>query len=262
MKTTLIALFGEIRKGLLISWTYKVNQLISLLTLGFIFFVIVYMMGGGKIDPAKAGSALVGYLIWMYVVSAISDLSFGLRAEMSAGTLEQLEMSPVRVGLLLVGRVIANIIITTIQVMVLGTVILLIFKIRIPWRLEALPAFLLTLVGVLGFGFLIAGAVLIFKQVESFANLMNTALAFLIGSLLTVSVLPAWLAGISMSLPSTLGIIVIRRIIFEGKTLANTWQDGSLVGLAINSILYLLIGWTIFFLCERLAKNRGSLGQY
>jgi ABC-2 type transport system permease protein len=59
-----------------------------------------------------------------------------------------------------------------------------------------------------------------------------------------------------------LGIIVIRSIALEGKTLAETWQDGSLIALIINSVVYLLIGLGVFIYCENIAKNRGSLGHY
>jgi ABC-2 type transport system permease protein len=134
--------------------------------------------------------------------------------------------------------------------------------VRIPLRLEALPALLLTLLGVCGFGFIIAGAMLIFKQVESFSNLMTNGLAFLNGAFLPVSAMPIWMATIAKTLPSTLGIIVIRKIILEGKSLAATWRDGSLVELAVNSVIYFVVGWLVFAVCERIAKNRGSLGQY
>jgi len=258
----LVALLGEIRKGLLIGWAYKANQLISFLTLGFIFVVIVFFMTGGTLDPVRIAPAIIGYLTWMYVVAVLGDLAFGLRAEMSAGTLEQLAMSPAPVGLLLTARVIVNIIVTTIEVILMAILVLVIFDIHINWSIDVLPILLLTLVGVLGFGFMIAGVVLIFKQIESFINLFNNLLAFLNGTFLPVSAMPGWLAAIAMAIPSTSGIIVIRKLMLDGKSLTDTWRDGSLVGLAINSVCYLLIGWIIFVVCERVAKRRGSLGQY
>jgi ABC-2 type transport system permease protein len=262
MKTALTAFLGEIRKCLLITWTYKANTFISLFTLGFIFIGIVFFVSGGKLEPDKIVSALLGYLVWMYAVSAISDMSYGLSVEISAGTLEQLEMSPAPISLLLSGRVIANLMISTVQVILMGYAMYLLFGIRFPLKLEALPVLLVTLVGVFGFGFIIAGAMLIFKQVESFSNLMNNALAFLNGSFLPVSAMPTWMAVIATTLPSTQGIVVIREITLENKTMVATWQDGSLIGLVIHSAIYLVVGWLIFSACERVAKNRGSLGQY
>ena len=262
MKSPLVALLGEVRKGLLISWTYKVNQLIGLLTLGFIFYIIVFFMGGGKPDPGQIASALLGYLVWMYVASALGDLTYGLRGEINAGTLEQLAMSQAPVWFLLIGRVITNLVITSVQVILMGVVTLSIIDVRINFRPEALLALGITFIGVLGFGYIIAGAMLIFKQIESLNNLFNNALAFFNGAFLPISAFPTWLASISMALPSTLGIIVIRAITLEGKTLAETWQDGSLFALIMNSVVYLLIGLGIFIFCESIAKNRGSLGQY
>jgi ABC-2 type transport system permease protein len=262
MTTSLIVLWGEVRKGLLISWTYKFNQLTSLLTLGFIFCVIVFFMGNGVLEADRIASALIGYLVWMYVVAALSDLTYGLRAEISAGTLEQLAMSPAPVGLLLFGRVMTTLIITTLQVVAMGLIVLSLLDVRISWRIEALPALLITFLGILGFGYLVAGVTVLFKQVESLTNLLSNALAFLNGAFLPISAMPAWLASISMTLPSTLGIMVIRAITLEGRTLLDTWQDGSLPALIANSTLYLLIGLGVFTMCERIAKDRGSLGQY
>jgi ABC-2 type transport system permease protein len=262
MKNLIIPLFGEIRKGLLISWTYKANQLISLLTLGFIFCIIVFFMGGGNPDPDMIASALVGYLVWMYVASALSDLTYGLRGEINAGTLEQLAMSPAPVGLLLIGRVTTNLMMTTIQVILMGTIVLSFIDVHLTIPIGALLALFITFIGVLGFGYIIAGAMLIFKQVESLNNLFSNALAFFNGAFLPISALPAWLASISVLLPSTLGIIVIRSITLEGKTLLDTWQNGSLPALITNSMVYLLLGLGIYLSCERIAKNRGSLGQY
>ena len=262
MKTFWVPLYGEFRKGLLISWTYKVNQLISLLTLGFIFFVVVFFMGGGKLDPDRIASSLVGYLVWMYVAAALGDLTYGLRGEISSGTLEQLAMSPAPIGILLIGRVIANLLITSVQVIIMGFIVLSLIHIRISIPPSAVLALLITFIGVLGFGYIIAGAMLLYKQIESMNNLFNNALAFFNGAFLPISAMPAWMAGISTLLPSTLGIIVIRSITLDGKTLLETWQDGNLIALITNSLLYLLIGLSIYTLCEQVAKKRGSLGQY
>jgi ABC-2 type transport system permease protein len=121
---------------------------------------------------------------------------------------------------------------------------------------------LLTLLGILGFGFLIAGAVLVFKQVESLANLVQNVLIFLNGSLLPVEQMPRWLSSVAHVLPTTQGIVVLRRVVLDGQRLAAVWRDGSLPWLIAHSGLFLLAGWTVFLFCERAAKRQGSLGQY
>jgi ABC-2 type transport system permease protein len=262
MRTAWIALLGEVRKGLLVGWTYRINWLTGLLTLGFIFLVIVFFLGGGVLDPGQMTSSLLGYLTWMYAALAISDLSYGLRGEMNAGTLEQMSMSPAPVGLILLGRVIANLIVTTAQVLLMGTVMSLILGIHIPLQWRGLPVLLLTLFGILGFGFVIAGVVLVFKQVESLANLIQNGLAFLNGSFLPIDALPGWMAGFARVLPSTQGIVVLRRVVLEDRSLASVWRDGSLPWLILHSAIWFVVGWLVFGFGERVAQEQGSLGQY
>ncbi len=262
MKTALVVLAGEIRKGLLNQWTYGMNAVIGLLTLGFIFFIVVFFVGGGQLEPDALASSLIGYLAWMYVALTISDLSYGLGSEISAGTLEQMAMSPMPLALILIGRVLTTLIVTTIQVIVMAGTWLLLLGVRLPINGKGILVLVVMLVGVLGFGFLIAGVTLIFKQIAALANLMNNALAFLNGAFLPISALPAWLSTISRTLPSTQGIIVLRRVTLEGQSLMQVWQDHSLIWLIFHSLIYFTIGWLAFAYCESTAKKQGTLGQY
>jgi len=262
MKEVLIAFLGETRKGLLISWTYRANMVATLLTVGFVFVGIGFLMGDGQLKPAEMGPMFLGYLVWFFAMGAISDLAWGIRGEMTAGTLEQIAMSPSPIGAVLLGRAFANLLWSIVQVLIQGTVLMLLLRIRLPMRWEGLVILGITLVGVYGFGFVIAGMTLVFKQIESMANLIQNVLLFMNGTLLPIAVMPPWLAVIAQTLPSTQGIVVLRRVVLGGSSLAGTWRDGSLVWLLVHSTAYFAVGWAVFAYCERLAKARGSLGQY
>jgi ABC-2 type transport system permease protein len=262
MKTTLIALAGEIRKSLLTAWTYRMNTLASLLTMGLVFIAIGFMMTDGSLDSQEMASTFLGFITWMYAMMAIGNVAYGVRGEMSAGTLEQMAMSPAPLGIVLLGRAIANLLVTTVQVLLLSVGMRQAVGIGAPMNPAGVVVLLLTLLGILGFGFLIAGAVLIWKQVESLANLVQNTLLFLNGSLLPVEQMPPWLSTVAHVFPSTQGIIVLRRVALGGQSLASVWQDGSLFWLVIHSGLFFLGGWIVFTFCERSAKKKGSLGQY
>lgn len=262
MKTALITLLGEVRKSLLISWTYRANVFVATFTLGFIFVGIGLLTGGGELDSEQLTFMFVGYLVWFYTRAAISDLSWGLRGEMSAGTLEQMSMSPVPIGLVLAGRVFTSLLLTTAQILIQGSVFFLLLDIRIPLRWEGIPILALTLIGVFGFGYIVAGATLVFKQSESLANVVENLLLFINGTMVPLDAMPAWLASIARAFPSTLGIAVLRRVVLDGRSLGLVWQDKSLVWLIVHSSICLAIGWLVFDRCERVAKKQGSLGQY
>ncbi len=257
-----LVLYNEIRKELIIVWNYRANAAIELLTLVLVFVFISYFAGGGELDSEGLPGSLLGFLLWFYAVFAISSMSSGITGEASIGTLEQLYMSPMPTWLVFVGRVIATFVKGTAMVALLGVILALILPVTLPLELAALPPFALTMVGLFGFGYAIGGLTLVFKQISSATSLLTNILLFLNGALLPVHHFPPWLETVAVFLPTTQGIIVLRKVVVDGASLAAVWQDGSMVFLAVQSAVYLLAGWVLFNVGERIAKQRGSLGQY
>lgn len=260
--TAAVVLFNETYKRFIVLWSYKFNFLTQTFTFAFLFVGISFFISGGSPRPEQLAPALMGYLIWFFAVAAISDLSWGIREETQTGTLEQMYMSPVPSGLLLAGRSISSLVWSSLIVVVVGGVLMLLLGIRIPVRLAGLPVFALTMAGLYGFAFILGGATILFKQVESLGNLLTNLLLFLNGSFLSVERLPGWMETVARGLPTTQGIDVLRRVVLDGASLAAVWRDGSLQWLLLNSAVYLLVGWGVFRWCEDLARKRGVLGQY
>jgi ABC-2 type transport system permease protein len=67
---------------------------------------------------------------------------------------------------------------------------------------------------------------------------------------------------IARLLPLTPGIEVLRKTLLEGASLGALAADGTLLWMVGNAVAYLLLGIVIFRWCERIAKRRGTLGQY
>ncbi|MEZ4710422.1 MAG: hypothetical protein R3A44_24685 [Caldilineaceae bacterium] len=149
-------LINETHKGLLLSWSYKFNLLTMMLTLGFVFIGIVFFMGRGDLDRAAIPSALLGYLMWFYALTAIGNMSWDLREEAQTGTLEQRYLSPAPTGLIQLGRSFSNLITTTIIVGIFTLVLIFLLGVELPLRLAGIPVFILTMMGLYGFGFLLA----------------------------------------------------------------------------------------------------------
>jgi ABC-2 type transport system permease protein len=262
VRTALLAIFNETYKRLLIMWDYKFNVLIQLVTIGLIFIGATYFIGGGQFNPSQVTSIFLGYIVWFYARIVIMNTSADLINEAEGGTLEQMYMTPTRTELLVLGRMLATLISTTIMVLLTALALIFILGIHFPLRWDGLLILVLTLAGLLGFTLILGGAALVFKQVDALADLMQNALLFLTGSLLPVSHFPNWLADIAKTLPITQGIIVLRNIELNGQSLATTWANGSLLWLIVHSAIYLSAGWIIFKWCERIAKRQGSLSQY
>lgn len=262
MKTRALVLCNEAYKRLLILWDYKFNIAAQLLTLSLIFIGASYFLGGGHFDAGQLPAMMIGYMVYFYARVIILSTGTDLISEASAGTLEQMYMSPVATEWLLLGRMLAQLISTTILALIPATGLILLLHISIPLRWESLPVLGLTLAGLFGFTLVLTGLGLVFKQIDSAVDLIQNLLLFLTGSFVPVSLFPDWLEAIARTLPTTQGIIVLRSVTLQGQSLAEVWASGSLGWLIVHTCLYLCAGWLVFKLCERYARRLGSLGQY
>ncbi|MFZ0549108.1 MAG: ABC transporter permease [Candidatus Promineifilaceae bacterium] len=260
--TLTTTILNETHKGLMLAWNYKVDLILEVFIMGFSFIGLSFLVGGGRLEGEQLSASLIGYLVWFFAIKAISDMSSNLKDEMQAGTLEQMFMSPTDTGFLVLGRSMSTLLTTTVIAALIAIGPMFLLKIRLPLSPAAVPVFIITISGLYGFGFAVGGFTLIYKQANSLSDLVQYGLVFLNGALLPIDRFPSWLAFIARLLPTTQGIIVLRQVTVDGMSLAETWQAGTLVWLIIHSAVFLLLGWLIFKWCEKIARQRGLLGQY
>ena len=70
------------------------------------------------------------------------------------------------------------------------------------------------------------------------------------------------MAAIARFFPLTSGIDVLRKTLLDQVSLGTLAGDGTLLWLVGNAAAYLALGIVMFRWCERIAKWRGTLGQY
>jgi ABC-2 type transport system permease protein len=253
---------NETRKGLLILWDYKFSVMVQMLGIFLVFLGVMFFVGRGSITQAQIASTILGFIITFYALETLGNMSYALMNEAQSGTLEQMYMSPAPSQLIVLGRSLSSLVSATVQIALMVAVTLLLFNIRFTFTLDAVAVLLITIIGLLGFGYMIGGLTLIFKQVGPLANILQNFVLIANGTFLPVEFMPAWMATIVKFIPSTLGIIALRRVVLDGDTLATLVQDGSLPVLAGYSVGLFIVGWLVYALCESVARNQGSLGQY
>jgi ABC-2 type transport system permease protein len=259
--TAAYTIMAETRKGLRLSWYYRFNLLMQLVTLSFIFLCLVFFIGNGSLRTEELSSAVLGYVVWFYAVNVINVVGIELVAEAQSGTLEQMCMSVSPSGVLLAGRAVSALITSTVMTLVLDIVLMIALRTPIPVSWTGLLLFAFTLIGIFGFGLMIAGATLVFKHVAALANLLINMMIFTNGTLLSVDHFPVWLRVAANALPGTQGVTVLREAILDGRPLSAVAHHG-LVGLLVNSAVYGVLGWVVFHAGSRRARGNGSLGQY
>lgn len=258
------SLSNEMVKGVLLAWSYRLNWFVGMMMMMMIFIAINFIVGdaAGNSRFEARSSMMIGFFITFFAVGPLNELTYGLRNEMTVGTLEQMVMSPRPVGLLLVGLALSNMMLQFVMLSATAVLLMLLLDFPLPLDLAGLPVMALIMVGVMGAGFLAAGLTIVFKHVESVVNILTNLLLFTNGTFVGVENYPDVVAGVVRLLPTTEGIIVMRQVMVDGQSLGQVWADGTLLLLILNSTVFLVFGWLVFRWCERIARRRGTLGQY
>lgn len=262
MRAIFLTLYNEIRMSLALNLRYKFNNAMRLIimTLKFIGFSIFVF--NGALNSPELPSTLLGYLVWFFSFFPLFDMGFNLRESMQEGTLEQIFMSPVPAWLIIIGRMIATLLFTAVQGVFVLLLVALLLGVLIPFNLTAFIIFMFIFIGIMGLAFMIGAITLLTKRTESLSMLCSNVLLFLSGAISPVDNLPMLLQKVSLILPTTFGIIVLRKAAIDGQGLIELWRSSVLAQHVGISCAYFLVGLSMFIWCTRLVKDRGTLGQY
>jgi len=134
--------------------------------------------------------------------------------------------------------------------------------VAIPLRWTALLPLVLLVLGSVGYSLILGGLTLLFKRLEILKEVFQVVVLIFGGVLITLERMPGWMATIARFLPLTPGVDVLRKTLLDQVSLGTLAGDGTLLWLVGNAVAYLLLGIVVFRWCERIAKRRGTLGQY
>lgn len=239
-------------------WSYIINVVMT--AADFIWWMI--LIEGGTLSASKIAPLALGYIVWAYANYIIYDANNVINETSQTGVLEQIYISSSHIHTHLLVRCIAGTLFCTIEQVIVLSAVLLFCPLAIPISFPLILTFLLTVLGIFGFAFMVAGIGLIFKRSQPFCYMINNILLFLNGAILPIEKMPYIVQLISKTLPTTQGIELMRAIAFGNQNFATIATNGSLLLLIVNTSIYLVLGWLTLSYCERYAQQQGIIGQY
>jgi ABC-2 type transport system permease protein len=219
----------------------------------FLLFII-FFLGMSKGDNEFL---YIGFFYWFFANSVIGESSASISDEKQSGTFEQLIIKPTRLLSILSMRTFIMILISLIKAIVLIPLIVLILRINFVFDFRIIFLLLITLVGVFGFGLLLATLTLVFTKTASFESIISYLLLFISGAIIPYQNLPNWLYIVSKFLPISQGISVSVSLLST-----NTISTVDLILLIINSLSYCAIGIIVFVLVQKRGKKTGFTLTY
>ncbi|TDD44548.1 ABC transporter permease [Nonomuraea terrae] len=227
---------AEIGKGLRIQLAHPAGHVITLLISTMMYLGLQFVLGQGALREDLLPQTLVaigGYWFLQYAgLVMVADLIEDKRA----GTFAQSQLTTAPPWLPMLGRLISASVFGLAVATVAALVPMLVAGIAIPLRWAALlPAALLG-VNVLAFTFLLASLALVSPVIGALQSLFTALVLLLNGSFLPLALYPDWLAVLARVLPTTLGTEALTQTLFEGRTVGELWNGGTLPWLLAHTL--------------------------
>ncbi len=233
-----------------------------------LFLSRAFQVGGANLGFAEhagttdyIGFLMVGGIVTSYVSSVFWGMGFALKNEMDSGVLESNWLTPVPPVVQLVGRSLFSVVHTTINTVVIGVVVYLVFGFELVGRVVPVIATLVPLlIALYGFGLGLAALVLISNNANMFVDIGNFLITLLAGQNFPVTVLPRSLMIVSLALPITYAYDVIRGLLLGTRTLLPIPHEQGL--LAALMLVTVVPGYLVFSRIERRCRDLGTLARH
>ncbi|HEU4724847.1 MAG TPA: ABC transporter permease [Candidatus Eisenbacteria bacterium] len=233
-----------------------------------ILFLMAKIVSGGAVGAAAFHQLFIGNTFFLYVTEVLIGISWAVfRDREDYETMKYIYVAPIRFLHYLLGRGLTKIVTASIGVAValaFGALVL-----GVPIRHDAVTLARLvavTLVGLIGVAWLgvaLAGISLVVARHSINLNEGLGGIFYLLcGAVFPLDVLPAWAQRISLLLPFTYWLELLRRILTGTpySRILRGMGDGTLtLILAASTVATVVVGYFWFARCERTARARGLI---
>jgi ABC-2 type transport system permease protein len=254
-------------------WRYPLNA-VSTIFQPVIWLAPVYFMGmafsiNGKAVGFAQYSGTTDYMSFLifgavlgnFVNAVFWGMGYALKTDMDAGVMESNWLTPIPRLLILMGRSVTNLSVTTITSLGMLIVCYFVFGFHPTGNLmQAVMAIAPMLIGLYGFGFAFAGLVLLMREANTLVDTSSFIVQVFSGTDFPVTVLPKWLLPISLLIPLTYGLDATRGLLLNTNTLFPIGVEIAL--LVVFMFVLLWFGSWVFHRVERKVRIMGTLGQH
>lgn len=207
------------------------------------------------------GYIAVGTMIWMWQNIVLWNVGGSLRNEQMRGTLESNWLSPTWRFSYMLGSSIPQLVSMLMLMVVAALEYIFLFGVKFegsPWL--SLLVILAAIPSVYGLGFAFASLVITLKEANAFVFLVRGIVMVFCGITYPLAILPSWMQSVAQWLPQTYIIHAMRTGALSSQGLSAIAFD--LKMLVLFGIFWLAVGYMLFSVMERRARQTGAIGQY
>lgn len=256
LKAECLKVFGDVK-------IYWLNYIFGNLNVFFMFLGLFYAFSENQQDNIGKMLFLFGLMYWYFGVHAVDLISILIEEEIEQGTLEQLLMTRTPLSVSLMFRIAAQILFDLFKGVFVFALCAVCFQIDFAMMLKvefwvSVVVFFTGLLAMYGFGYLIAGLSLVYKQMSSLASISSSLILFFSGTTITVDLFPAGIQYMIKLFPFYWSNLAIREILTRHGGV--DWHP--FMGLLVTSVFWITSGISAFYKCLDVVYEKGTTGIY
>jgi ABC-2 type transport system permease protein len=256
------------------NWTspllYVLFLLLKPLTAALILVMMYRLVSGPNAHAGIYGYLVVGSAAWSFVDQVMAGLPQAVLADREEyAMLKYVYITPQSLLLFLIGRSVPRSLMATISFVVTLAIGILFLGVPIDLLhanyLLLLLALLLGFFGIVAFGIILAGTALVLKRgAFQMPEAVAGALYLVAGVIFPIAILPVWLRDLSLAMPMTYWLELIRRALLgsnEGAAFPVTSTPAIVGLLVLTSALFIGISYVVFRISDYQARERGQIDR-
>lgn len=228
-------------------------------------------------DPTAATNFVLGFIIGMFAFGVVGMFTQGLQGMATTGVLEQLCMSPHGLAVNFMAQTMVGSVASILSSGIMVYAVTWSVGGMLHWDLIPMLVLLtLTFFNLVGFGFMVGGLVLVFKQVGQIAILVRMGLFALAIFAREEIFNQPWPFRLMLHLlPITDATISLKYVLIKGQMVETSVENGEAVlefssvfahpsfyWLIVSCVIWTFIGLTVFRFLEDYSRSKGTLGSY
>lgn len=249
-------LFAETDKCLQLLWRRRAMLIMAVVTLGLIYLMIEFFVGGGRLNDAVIASTLPGLVAYTLASTAALQGAGGVAEEINGGTMEQVQLSAVPASLLVLGRIGVLALEGLIPAALLTAAFLAGFGLHYTVSPEILVLLLLTTIDAMAYGLLMVALTTAVSSIGALTHVFNMMVMFFGGMFVPVTTFPHGIQIFARVIPTTLGVQAMNASL-AGQGLGASWSNGVLPWLLVHIAVAGGLGAAAYMFTIRQAR-RGS----
>lgn len=271
---------AELVQSWIITRRYWFRTVIGILIgYGMLMVLIAGLLKGGDMphsmpgmgDPVKATNFALGFIVGMFAFGIVGMYTQGLQGMAASGILEQLCLSPHG----LVTNFMARTVVGSVWTIITSAILVWMVTKSVGGTLHydpgaVLAIMALTFANLVGFGFLVGGLVLVFKQVGQVAMILRMVLfglAVMVNEDTLYGDTNFVFKAVMHFLPVTDAAVALKYVLIKGQMNAegqfvSVFAHPSFYFMMVSCVLWGVIGIAFFRAMENYSRSKGTLGSF